>query len=349
MKDIFDSSVEAERFSIKDVFSHIFSQPSHARYYPALEQTFSQKELGAILKGLVRFSFYIEPVKQPKIETTKFAVRWSAGLLGDPRYCSYEDCLVIFDKLLNDLEQTLGDDEKVRLLKIIANHSLIAYELNLDYTTRDRHNIHSVNNVGFFWGDTAEKTYILRKYLLNPGNHSYISFFRETYGKVAVKSFLTDRVLTGDYKTNREKRWECHPASVHFALRQECLTIEHKLITQICNFKDFPPELIELLTRNSVVEFSAETMRCPITLEPLSFERFNAEVINPAHGKSSFQVGHMHPLKATGESTFSGHTADNISWISAVGNRIQGDLSVDETRQMILRIINNYTDAGLLG
>jgi hypothetical protein len=31
-----------------------------------------------------------------------------------------------------------------------------------------------------------------------------------------------------------------------------------------------------------------------------------------------------------------------------VGNRIQGELSVEETRELILRIIENYRNAGIV-
>jgi hypothetical protein len=189
---------------------------------------------------------------------------------------------------------------------------------------------------------------LLRKYLLNPKNHSYIDFFSETYRKIATKSFLTDRVLTGDYKTNREKRWECHPSSVHFALRKECLAIELKLVGQICHFEDFPKDLRDLLTKENVVPFNDGITKCPITLAPISFKSFSQEVLNPTHGKATVQVGHIHPLKAVGKNITSGHTADNISWISSVGNRIQGELSVDETRELIFRIIENYKKAGLV-
>ncbi|WP_133054650.1 hypothetical protein, partial [Niastella populi] len=174
--------------------------------------------------------------------------------------------------------------------------------------------------------EEVQKTYLLRKYLLNSKNHKYIAFFREMYNKVATKSFLTDRVLTGLHKTNREKRWECHPQSVHFAMRKECLAIELKLIEQICHLVDFPSDLKALLEENQIVNFKQEITKCPITLEPLLFEKFNDELINPTHGKASIQVGHIHPLKA-GENAISGHTANNISWISSIGNRIQGDLS----------------------
>lgn len=349
MQSIFDQSVELDRFSANGPYDYVFSQPTHARYLRDLNSTFSSQELKGILRALLRFAFYVEPVKQPAIETTKFTVRWSERMQGDPRYCSYSDCLAIFDHLLSELEASLSDPERVAMLKLVTQHNLVAYEINIDYRDRSASQIHTVDNIYFFWDDIAKRTYLLRRYLLNPSNHGYIQFFRETYSKIGTKAFLTDRVLTGLHKTNREKRWECHPQSVHFALRRECLAIEFKLVTQICHFADFPADLKELLIQNDVVIFGTESTRCPITLEPILFEEFNDEILNPTHGKSSVQVGHIHPLKSVEASQFTGHTADNISWISAVGNRIQGDLSVDETRQMIFQIVENYRKAGLVG
>jgi hypothetical protein len=349
MIELFDDSVKAERFSITSVASNVFDTIEFATYKTELEGHFTQQQTKKLLHAILRFSFYIEPVKQPKIETTKFEVRWAESLREDPRFCSYQSCLSIFRKLLIDIIQQLGHEENKSLLEIIVNHSLIAYELNLGYINRIQNApIHTIGNVSFFWGNEIKQVYQLRQYLLNPNNHNFIEFFKETYNKIAVKSFLTDRVLTGLHKTNREKRWECHPNSVHFALRSECLLIEAKLIKQICHFDGFPSELRELLSENNVIIFSNEITKCPITLDLLSFANFHNEVLNPVMGKSSFQVGHLHPLKSLGENAFSGHTADNISWISLVGNRIQGELSADETRELILRIIENYRNAGII-
>lgn len=346
---MFDGSVDTERFNIAEVNLAIFNDVKYATFKTKLEKYFTLQVSKKILQALIRFAFYIEPVKQPKIETTKFDVRWSNNLKDDPRFCSYDNCVMIFEKLLNDLVAQLDNEENRSLLEIIANHSLVSYELNIDYINRIKDNsIHTLENISFFWGNATKQVYLLRQYLLNPNNHSYIDFFTETYSKIAVKSFLTDRVLTGLHKTNREKRWECHPGSVHFALRSECLAIETKLIKQICHFDGFPTELRALLSSNNVIVFSNEITKCPITLDVLSFEKFRSEVLKPVMGKSSFQVGHLHPLKSIEESEFSGHTADNISWISFEGNRIQGDLSVEETRELILRIITNYKAAGLI-
>ncbi len=347
MSEIFNKSVEAARFRINESLAHILAVDSYQAAYINLKSKFSDRELSSIFSAIIRFAYYIEPVKQPTIDSTKFATRWSDRLDNDPRFCSFDECTQIFKYLLASIEEAAGNEEKVEILKLVINHGLVSYELNLDYKNRLIDNIHNVENIYFFWDESAKRTYLLRKYLLNPHNHGYIAFFRETYTKIATKSFLTDRVLTGVHKTNREKRWECHPGSVHFALRKECVAIEHKLVEQICHFIDFPQDLKKLLERDQIVNFREGITACPITLEPFLFTNFSREVLNPTHGKASVQVGHIHPLKA-GENDISGHAANNISWISSVGNRIQGELSVEETRNMIYRIIENYKNAGLV-
>lgn len=349
MINIINASVATERFNIRPVTTTIFDNPEFTIYKTRLQEYFTVQQTNKLIQSILRFSFYIEPVKQPKIETTKFEVRWAESLINDSRYCSYENCLLIFKKLLAELMIQIDSEENRSLLEIILNHSFISYELNLGYINRIQDaSIHTIDNISFFWGNDIKQVYQLRQYLLNPNNHEYINFFKKTYEKIAVKSFLTDRVLTGLYKTNREKRWECHPNSVHFALRNECLAIEFKLIKQICHFDGFPQELRNLLAENNVIIFSNDITKCPITLDPLSYESLKNEVLNPILGKSSFQVGHLHPLKSINENEFSGHTADNISWISSVGNRIQGELSAEETRNMIFRIVENYRNAGIL-
>lgn len=333
MKKILEDSVNNERFSITPVFTAVFSEGPYNRIFAELLTHFNPKVSKHILQSILRFSFLIEPVKQPKIESTKFSTRWSDSLNYDPRQCSYELCHEIFDSLIHRLLENVSIPENSNLLSTISNHTLISYEINIDYINRILHkSIHTLDNIDFFWGDKIRQVYSLRMYLLNPGNHDYIRFFSDTYEKIAVKSFLTDRVLTGAHKTNREKRWECHPDSVHFALRKECLAIESKLINQICHFEDFPKQLRELLANDNVISFNNEVTRCPITLDYINFEKFQQEIINPVHGKSSFQVGHLHPLKSLEESDYNGHSEDNTSWISSEGNRIQGELSVHETR-----------------
>ena len=53
--------------------------------------------------SIIRNTFLIELVKVPKIETTKFRVRWCEQLENDPRYCSFEECQEIAIDLLTSL------------------------------------------------------------------------------------------------------------------------------------------------------------------------------------------------------------------------------------------------------
>ena len=46
-------------------------------------------------------------------------------------------------------------------------------------------------------------------------------------------------------------------------------------------------------------------------------------------------------MKALDTDGANGHTADNISWISENGNRIQGSLSLDEVDDLLRRIYRN--------
>jgi hypothetical protein len=52
-------------------------------------------------------------------------------------------------------------------------------------------------------------------------------------------------------------------------------------------------------------------------------------------------VGHLNPLKAGAGVAFR-HHKKNTSWITADGNRIQGHLTLKETRKLLLRISANY-------
>jgi hypothetical protein len=192
------------------------------------------------------------------------------------------------------------------------------------------------------------RTLKLRKFLTEPATSPDATFFSTVLeDKIKVKTYLTDRVLTGEHKTNREKRWEVYPHSVHFATRRTCMAIEYTLIQQLCAFGGFPDQSRELLQAQGVLPAELPVFRCPVTLDPMSFSAFHDELMNPTHGKSDFQIGHLNPLKLddpTGAA--SGHAADNISWVSADGNRIQGSLGLAEVRTLLRRVADNYTARG---
>lgn len=304
--------------------------------------------------AVIRHVFLTELVKVPKIETTKVRFRWYSQLENDQRYCSFEECLGMAEDLLVEISNGwLENQENLEVLQLFLNHSLLPYEMPLDYESRPPLSdsvtrIQRRGNLRWIATDTMRRTLKLRKFLTNSATSPDAKFFKRALAdKIKIKTHLTDRVLTGKFKTNREKRWEVHPHSVHFADRRTCLAIEYTLVTQLCAFDGFPERSREILQQEGILPAQLETFRCPITLDPMSFTQFRAELLNPVMGKSSFQVGHLNPLKLdAADGQVSGHTADNISWVSADGNRVQGSLSLVQVRDLLRRVASNYEARG---
>lgn len=295
--------------------------------------------------SILRNAFLIELVKIPKIETTKFRVRWFEQLNGDPRYCSFDECLLIAQDLLSALPNWMANPLHAECLNLSFSNGMVPYEAPLDYGLRltPQNRLHQRENLIWIYDDLVLRTLKLRKYLTDQSTSPDHKFFRAVLSdKIKVKTYLTDRVLTGGHKTNREKRWETHPNSVHFAERRVCMAIEYALVTQICAFEGFPLASLARLQEANILPTNLPTALCPITGDALSYEAFRNELLNPTHGKSDFQVGHLNPLKLGSEGEAAGHTSDNISWISANGNRIQGSLSLYDVRILIQRISENY-------
>jgi hypothetical protein len=328
--------------------------------FHALTERFSAAHSVVLLTRVARAVYMIEPVNAA-ITSTKFACRWSAnantyfsfGQQNDPRRATFAQCEAIAEELLDALVHALPNDDDVSTLRLSINHKIISHELPLDYVNSapDVVAIHQPGNLAWLWAGPAEATVKLRSWLLEqmefqvPNQNATIADVMSAAisQKVAVKTYLTDRAQTGPYQTNREKRWEAHPASVQFASRAAASAIERELLEQLCFFAGFPHDCraaavdAGLLTERDIT-------RCPITLDPLNFEDFAQEVLNPAHGRSKFQVGHLNPLKTVGRTNdAAGHTAQNIAWISAAGNRIQGDLSLADARALVQHIADNYS------
>ncbi len=351
LKSAFEDQVLLERFSLPKVYKAVESAYGTSAVSEPVKQFEAKlgKKLGhAVLQSVVRAVFLIELVKAPKIETTKFESRW-ADRLGatDPRFASFADCEAIFLSVISDLAPRLEDDATRSAIEAICSASLLPYEIPLDYATRRIGSpLHTANNFTWVIDDLPRKVAALRTRLLTKEANKYQTVFAEVFDKVKVKSYLTDRVLTGAHKTNREKRWETHPESVHFALRRTCWEIEYALINQVMHFENAPDDLYDQLAHEGVLPKERSIFRCPVTLDALDFNKLAEEVTNPVQGKSSFQVAHLNPLKAINDDAQSGHTATNMSWISADGNRIQGHLSLDETRGLLERISENYRRFG---
>lgn len=347
LQSVFEDQVLLKRFSLRTVYEAVaatYGTSTINTLVTEFETKLGNKLAHHVLQSIVRTVFLIELVKAPKIETTKYEVRWASRLgAADPRYATFSECEHIFIEVIKDLAKRLDETSVRTLLASLAEASLLPYEIPLDYTERNiGKRIHNVDNFSWILSDLPMKVVALRKRLLDKVSNKDQAVFAEVFDKVKVKSYLTDRVLTGAHKTNREKRWETHPESVHFALRRTCWEIEFALINQVMHFENAPDDLYENLAEEGVLPRERTVFRCPVTLDALNFKELTDEVLNPVQGKSSFQVAHLNPLKAINDDEKSGHSAENMSWISANGNRIQGHLPLDETRQLLERISENY-------
>jgi hypothetical protein len=354
IRRLFDEQVAAKRFSMPELSGRLVealegSQASQQIEY--FRRTLGRQAGTHVYCCMIRTAFLIELVKQPKIETTKFEVRWAERLdQNDPRRATFDECLASFENLMGQMRAALDNRVNTELVQLFFAHSLLPYELPVDYGERRADApIHRAENIMIMWDDLPRRVVRLRAFLLNRETNPHARFFEEAYDKIKVKTYLTDRALTGDHKTNREKRWETHPASVQFALRRGCMEIEDTLVNQLCYFEGFPDDLRRNLDQAALLVPLPGPFRCPITMEPLSFVALERELLNPQMGKASFQVGHLNPLKAVNDDPRQGHTAQNISWISSDGNRIQGHLSLEETRALVRRISENYERSGVAG
>lgn len=347
IKTVIDAAIASDRFGMNALFDLLISNQEFSGLgdSTSLEKLLGSSNTRKLLIGVLRFAFLIEVVKRPKIETTKFESRWGQRLSGDdPRKASFQECTEIYRYSITQLiGHVRKNPENVEIINSFLKKTQIPYEIPLDYKKRITDGkIHVITNIGWYFGDSVKKVAKLRDLLLDQTANPHYELFARVYSKIQVKSYLTDRVLTGLHKTNREKRWETHPGSVHFALRKTCQEVEYALVKQIFSFDEVPVDLLRIFKEVESAEQLNTPFRCPITLEPMSFPQFETELLRPVHGKSNFQVGHLNPLKSISEDETFGHTAKNTSWISSDGNRIQGYLSLKETRSLIKLIAENY-------
>lgn len=357
MQETIERLVNVERFNMASLCEGVWPL-IEAHPDTRTQQQVLRDKLGDHFRDLcsllLRNIFLIELVKIPKIESTKVRFRWYEQLAGDSRQCSFDECLGMAAQLLTELPDWLQDARREELIRLFFDESILPYEAPLDYRERPAHDdavtrIHRLGNLTWVYDELMLRTLKLRKFLRSSETSPDAEFFRRVLDdKIKIKTYLTDRALTGPYKTNREKRWETHPHSVQFATRRTCLEIEYKLITELCAFEGFPPRAREVLQAQGILPEKLPAFRCPVTQEPLSFALFREALLNPQHGKSEFQIGHLNPLKLDEPGTdVLGHTADNVSWISEDGNRIQGPLSLANVRQLLRRITANYNKLGV--
>lgn len=305
----------------------------------------------AALASLLRFAFLIE-LTNLKVGSTKMKTRWLPGLIqmpqpgsfepvagsfepgNDPRSASFADCLAVFTQAATILcDQIQSNASLAPKLLALNRFRRVPYEFPVGYLDPQSAFLHRASNIT--WSFNADTNWLLKaRPILKPPPPAVASAMTKIVkAKLEVKVFKTDRALTGKDKTNRAKRWEVLPGDFQHATLPECWSVERQLTHDLVCFKGFPNELRQRFVEAGLVSPDAATTRCPVTLEVLDFAHLAASVLDPTHGVSQYQIGHLHPLKRQGK-----HNGDNVRWQSADGNRIQGDRSLEETAVLLEQI-----------
>jgi hypothetical protein len=353
-RDILQRKKEGKKvsFSVTSLYEKIepllLNDSTIFEAYLAIERNINSKVAKTVFSQVFRFSF-LSQVVMNKGGAANYTAHWRTPFLqADPRYAECEDCFQMFKEVFSSFNQELEDINNCNNFK----NSIKCKYSCIDYKTKVLEGkIHHPGNIYWMWDNFPSRVVKLKLFLIEKATNSETaSFFKRVYSKIETKTYLTDRGQTGGHQTNRERRWEVHPQSVHFALYRDCLEIEYTLVKQILELYNFPVETIKKLEGNGVIlegEVIPNSRRCPITMDKLFFDEFRDELANPVHGKARFQVGHIHPLKANTLDASLGHTAQNICWITAEGNEIQKNRSVEDTQALIMRISKNYQEAGI--
>ncbi|BCG18875.1 hypothetical protein [Vibrio alginolyticus] len=312
-----------------------------------LSQRTNDAEFSYIVESCIRFAFLIE-LTNLGITSTKMKTRWLEGSIiktmpgsyqnyrgpfspgNDERASSFDDCLAVFNR---SLELVINSRPHLEVFKNLRYPGCraVPYEGVLTYSNVLLNPVHVHQNIcltnlnDICWLIQARP--IIRAALTSKNRN-----------KINTKCYKTDRSQTGEVQTNRAKRWECIAMDFQHATIEECWSVERKLLSDLAHFTNFSQET-KLRLINEGLFGAQHITKCPITLEPLDFIQFQQDA---EHGEARFQVGHMNPLKAGGR-----HVGPNIAWISADGNRIQGDLDLDATRALIRGIAERMNELTL--
>jgi hypothetical protein len=252
----------------------------------------------------------------------------------DHRSASFDECYKVFAQVLNLTNEAIdGNANRAAFLGALQRQTRVPYEYLVGYADPSANPVHTETNV--IWIENADIDWLVSaRTLLHGYSGEYAQALRQIESKkLEVKVYKTDRALTGKDKTNRAKRWEVLYGDFQFATLTECWSVERKLTEELVFFCNFPRELRTAFITKGLLCNRQQTTRCPITLAPLDFIPFATATLTATHGRSDYQIGHLTPLKRGGH-----HIGTNIAWQSADGNRIQGDLTLEETIALLASI-----------
>lgn len=327
--------------------------PGHvaSQAYEALQRALPANVVEYLLQAAIRFAFLIE-LTNLSITSTKMRTRWLPGQIikvvpgsfanvrgafspgNDPRSATFSECFAIFVHVLQVLATPAAAAHLASAVKLASTrHRSIPYEFVFTYRDPHLSPVHTVGNVRLVTLQDLNWLIEARPLLgaILP-SHSL--------EKIRVKSFLTDRAQTGADQTNRAKRWEVLSNDFQHASVEECWSVQRKLFETLPGFEHFPAAHATLLINAGLIAAGVQHALCPITLERLDFNNFQAA---SAHGHSDYQVGHLAPLKAGGR-----HIGTNVAWVTDNGNRIQGDYDINTIRALLRGICARMVQQGIV-
>lgn len=351
---------KAPTFAFKPIMHSLGSNKEHCELQlrnmlSELEEKMSDRCFKYTLECLGRFSFCIE-LTNLAITSTKMKTRWVTGRITktrpgtfenyegnfepgqDERASSFEDC---FEVMFKCLELLTNSNEHIALMESFAQTKKrgTPYESVFTYIDKMQNPVHHAGNIRLVATENASWLVRARPIIQPVLKKDFGNKDTKVIEKIATKCYKTDRSQTGEVQTNRAKRWECLNIDFQHSTIEQCWSVERKLLSDVAHFEGFPEQARQKLIDAGL--FGAQTTTlCPITLKPMVFE---ALLGGGGHGESTFQVGHMMPLKAGGV-----HEGDNIEWISNDGNRIQGSLNIQDTREMLKGIFERMVEHGLI-
>jgi hypothetical protein len=158
---------------------------------------------------------------------------------------------------------------------------------------------------------------------------------------VRTRAQLSGRRTTGEFRSNRGRRWLLQPEDPQFGSEVDCKVIELRLLGMMLQFVDAPDvgeEARTVLARYLGRVPEPGTYRDVLTLERLAYNHFANEV--PTPGRSEFHIGHDDPTLRPR------HVPDNISWRTLRSNLIQGDMTLAEARTRLVQLVARYFGLG---
>lgn len=328
-----------------DVLTDLFRQfpdETISNNFQKIEKLTNTSIAKDILLSCLRFSFLIE-LTNIKIASTKMKTRWVPGKIikieqgsykniqgefspgNDPRSNSFDNCYEIFEEILVILSQNPASSNTTYLsvlsdLSSISSATRVPYEFVFTYRDSTLNPIHQKTNIRLVSLDDL-------CWLIKARPIFGYALSKSAIDKISTKTYKTDRAQTGVDQTNRAKRWEVLSGDFQQASIEDCWAVEKMLLSTLIGFDNFPSETLSKLQAAGIAQTSIVRSYCPVTLETFDFLKF---IEGSEHGYSSYQVGHLNPLKAGGR-----HTGTNVAWMTDNGNRIQGDFSIETIRQLL--------------